>query len=163
MAYSYRLSKIVTCSSSAEVTKKWSLGAHPSPIEGGQYGVGAGRSQLRTLGPRSVFQNALFFLLTCIRTHLQVAGSPYREDPSPCNVFKTSDATCGWHPHYVFPLSICTRPRTEQLQVLGFQHLDYVAAAVQSVGEPSTGLVFLDRYSIIALGDLTRVRETTKE
>ncbi|CAB1099994.1 unnamed protein product [Ectocarpus sp. CCAP 1310/34] len=45
----------------------------------------------------------------------------------------------------------------EQLQVLGFQHLDYVAAAVQSVGEPSTGLVFLDRYSIIALGDLTRV------
>ncbi|CAM9618439.1 unnamed protein product [Ectocarpus sp. 12 AP-2014] len=47
--------------------------------------------------------------------------------------------------------------KLKELQVLGFQHLDYVAAAVQSVGEPSTGLVFLDRYSIIALGDLTRV------
>ncbi|CAM9670037.1 unnamed protein product [Ectocarpus fasciculatus] len=47
--------------------------------------------------------------------------------------------------------------KLKELQVLGFQHLDYVAAVVQSVGEPSTGLVFLDRYSIIALGDLTRV------
>ncbi|CAM9394230.1 unnamed protein product, partial [Ectocarpus sp. 13 AM-2016] len=47
--------------------------------------------------------------------------------------------------------------KLKELQVLGFQHLDYVAAAVQSVGEPSTGLAFLDRYSIIALGDLTRV------
>lgn len=44
-----------------------------------------------------------------------------------------------------------------QIQVLGFQHLDYVAAAVQSAGEPSTGLAFLDRYSIIVLGDLSRV------
>ncbi|CBJ25790.1 conserved unknown protein [Ectocarpus siliculosus] len=47
--------------------------------------------------------------------------------------------------------------KLKELQVLGFQHLDYVAAAVQSVGEPSTGLAFLDGYSIIALGDLTRV------
>lgn len=44
-----------------------------------------------------------------------------------------------------------------QIQVLGFQHLDYIAAAVQSAGEPSTGLAFLDRYSIIVLGDLLRV------
>lgn len=46
---------------------------------------------------------------------------------------------------------------TKQLQVLGFQHLDHVATAVQSAGEPSTGLAFLDKYSIIVLGDLTMV------
>lgn len=121
---------------------------------------------LRILGPRSMFQSALYFGLTCIRTHLQVSGSSCRELLT-VHVFKTSDATCGWHPsssyHLPTPLSICMHPRMEQLQVLGFQHLDHVAAAVQSVGEPSTGLVFLDRYSIIALGDLTRVRETTRE
>lgn len=44
-----------------------------------------------------------------------------------------------------------------QVQVLGFQHLDFVAAAVQSAGEPSTGLAFLDKYSIVVIGDLTRV------
>lgn len=50
------------------------------------------------------------------------------------------------------------RKNMVQLEVLGFQHLDHVATVVQSAGEPSTGLVFLDRYSIIVLGDLARVR-----
>lgn len=50
------------------------------------------------------------------------------------------------------------QPR-KQLQVLEFQDLDHVAAAVQSAGEPSTGVAFLDQYSIIVLGDLTRVRK----
>lgn len=47
--------------------------------------------------------------------------------------------------------------------MLEFQDLDQVAAAVQSAGEPSTGLVFLDRYSIIVLGDLTRVRKERQQ
>lgn len=45
----------------------------------------------------------------------------------------------------------------EQVQVLGFQYLECVAAAIQNPGEPSTGLEFLDRYSIVVLGDLTMV------
>lgn len=45
-----------------------------------------------------------------------------------------------------------------QIKVVDFQYLDFVAAALQSAGEPSTGLALLDRYSVIALGDLTRVR-----
>lgn len=45
-----------------------------------------------------------------------------------------------------------------QIRVTGFENLGWVASAVQSVGEPSTGLAFLDRCSIVLLGDLTRVR-----
>lgn len=49
------------------------------------------------------------------------------------------------------------------MQVLEFQQLDVVAAAVQNAGEPSTGLAFLDQYSIIVLGDLAKVRDRCKE
>eukprot|EP00752_Nemacystus_decipiens_P017245 g15449.t1 len=52
---------------------------------------------------------------------------------------------------------IVTCSGNAELQVLEFQDLDHVAAAVQSAGEPSTGVAFLDQYSIIVLGDLTRV------
>ncbi|CAM9548853.1 unnamed protein product, partial [Scytosiphon promiscuus] len=46
--------------------------------------------------------------------------------------------------------------KLKEIQVIGFQHLDYVAAAAQGSGEPSTGLALLDRHAIIVLGDLTR-------
>ena len=58
------------------------------------------------------------------------------------------------HDHTCLP----NQPRA-QLQVLEFQDLDHVASAVQSAGEPSTGVALLDQYSIIVLGDLTRVRQ----
>lgn len=46
---------------------------------------------------------------------------------------------------------------TMQVHVRGFEHLDFLAKAIQTPGEPSTGLAFLDLYSIIVLGDLSMV------
>lgn len=54
-------------------------------------------------------------------------------------------------------MSSLPRNSTLQIRVTGFQNLDFVASAVQSAGEPSTGLALLDRCSIVILGDLTRV------
>lgn len=45
-----------------------------------------------------------------------------------------------------------------QVQVLGFEYLDFVATAIQSADEPATGLAFLDEYSIVLLGDPSRVK-----